>query len=159
MKVIAVDNSLCTNSRYNSTMNVLHQTIRLSTSGKGTYSITDQVQEVFKQSSVKQGIATVFVQHTSCSLVIMENADPDARTDLHEYFDRLVPENEPYFIHTYEGPDDMPSHIRMVLTGCSETIPIIDGQLALGTWQGLFLFEHREAPHTRKIIVTVMGTT
>ena len=139
-------------------MNVHHQTITLTTNGKGTYSITEQVQGVFAQSGVKQGTATVFVQHTSCSLVIMENADPDARTDLHEYFDRLVPEDEPYFIHTYEGPDDMPSHIRMVLTGCSETIPVIDGQLALGTWQGLFLFEHREAPHTRKIIVMVMGT-
>ena len=139
-------------------MNVHHHTIKLSTFGKGTYSITDQVRSICKQSAVNQGVATVFVQHTSCSLVIMENADPDARTDLHEYFDRLVPENEPYFIHTYEGSDDMPSHIRMVLTGCSETIPVIDGQLVLGTWQGIYLFEHRDAPHTRKIIVTVMGT-
>ena len=139
-------------------MNVHHHTIQVSTSGKGTYSITDHVRAVLNQSTVAQGIVTVFVQHTSCSLVIMENADPDARTDLHEYFNRLVPETEPYFIHTYEGPDDMPSHIRMVLTGCSETIPIIDGQLALGTWQGLFLFEHRDAPHTRTVIVTVMGT-
>ena len=138
-------------------MNVHHHIIQMSTKGKGTYSITEQVRAVLEQSSVTQGIATVFVQHTSCSLVIMENADPDARTDLHEYFDRLVPENEPYFIHTYEGPDDMPSHIRMVLTGCSETIPIIDGQLALGTWQGLFLFEHRDAPHKRRVIVTIMG--
>ena len=87
----------------------------------------------------------------------MENADPDARTDLHEFFDRIVPENEPYFVHTYEGPDDMPSHIRMVLTGCSETIPILEGQLGLGTWQGLFLFEHRQAPHRRTVIVTIMG--
>ena len=144
--------------RYGSIMNVHHHTIKLSTFGKGTYSITDQVRSICKQSAVNQGVATVFVQHTSCSLVIMENADPDARTDLHEYFDRLVPENEPYFIHTYEGSDDMPSHIRMVLTGCSETIPVIDGQLVLGTWQGIYLFEHRDAPHTRKIIVTVMGT-
>ena len=139
-------------------MKVHHHTIRLSTNGKGTYSVTQQVRETFLQSGVKQGIATIFVQHTSCSLIIMENADPDARTDLHEYFNRLVPENEPYFIHTYEGPDDMPSHIRMVLTGCSETIPVIDGQLALGTWQGIFVFEHREAPHNRTIIVTIMGT-
>jgi len=138
-------------------MNVNHHTIQLSTSGKGTYPITEQVRAVLEQSNVTQGVATIFVQHTSCSLITMENADPDARTDLHEYFNRLVPENEPYFIHTYEGPDDMPSHIRMVLTGCSETVPVINGRLALGTWQGVFLFEHRDAPHTRKVIVTIMG--
>ena len=112
---------------------------------------------MLRASSILQGVATLFVQHTSCSLVIMENADPDARIDLHEYFNRLVPESEPYFIHTYEGPDDMPSHIRMVLTGCSETVPIVDGKLALGTWQGLFLFEHRDAPHERRVMVTLMG--
>lgn len=138
-------------------MNVHHHTISVATKGKGTYSITEEVRAVLEQSSVTQGVATIFVQHTSCSLVIMENADPDARTDLHEYFNRLVPENEPYFIHIYEGPDDMPSHIRMVLTGCSETVPIIDGELALGTWQGLFLFEHRVAPHNRRVMVTIMG--
>lgn len=139
-------------------MSVHHQVITLSTNGKGTYSITEQVRKALSNTGVYNGIATIFVQHTSCSLVIMENADPDARTDLHEYFDRLVPENEPYFIHTYEGPDDMPSHIRMVLTGCSESVPVVDGQLALGTWQGLFLFEHRRAPHSRRVMVTVVGT-
>ena len=138
-------------------MQVEHHTITLSTNGKGTYPITDQVRRVLSQTGIQNGVATIFVQHTSCSLVIMENADPDARTDLHEYFNRLVPENEPYFIHTYEGPDDMPSHIRMVLTGCSETVPVIDGHLALGTWQGLFVFEHRDAAHTRRVMVTVMG--
>lgn len=138
-------------------MQVEHHTITLSTNGKGTYPITDQVRRALSQTGIQNGVATIFVQHTSCSLVIMENADPDARTDLHEYFNRLVPENEPYFIHTYEGPDDMPSHIRMVLTGCSETVPVIDGHLALGTWQGLFVFEHRDAAHTRRVMVTVMG--
>lgn len=138
-------------------MNVEHHTITLSTNGKGTYPITEQVRRALSQTGIQNGVATIFVQHTSCSLVIMENADPDARTDLHEYFNRLVPENEPYFIHTYEGPDDMPSHIRMVLTGCSETVPVVDGHLALGTWQGLFVFEHRAAPHTRRVMVTVMG--
>ena len=88
----------------------------------------------------------------------MENADPSARTDLHAYFDRLVPEDEPYFVHTYEGPDDMPSHIRMVLTGCTQSIPIINGKLALGTWQGLFLFEHRNDPHVRSIAISLLGT-
>ena len=138
-------------------MHVQHHTITLLTNGKGTYSITDQVRAALSKSDVQQGVATIFVQHTSCSLVIMENADPDARTDLHEYFNRLVPENEPYFVHTYEGPDDMPSHIRMVLTGCSETVPVVDGQLELGTWQGLFVFEHRNIPHNRRVLVTVMG--
>ncbi len=138
-------------------MKVHHQTIEVSTTGKGTYSITEAVRDAVKQSKIHNGTVTIFVQHTSCSLVIMENADPDARTDLHAYFDKLVPENEPYFIHTYEGPDDMPSHIRMVLTGCSEVVPLINGDLALGTWQGLFLFEHRVASHHRRVLVTVMG--
>ena len=132
-------------------MHVHHQTIILSTNGKGTYSITEQVRSVFAQSGVKQGVATFFVQHTNCSLVIMENA---ARMHEPICMSTLIggSENEPYFIHTYEGPDDMPSHIRMVLTGCSETIPIINGQLALGTWQGLFLFEHREAPIHERLL-------
>ena len=138
-------------------MQIKSHLITKDTRGKGTYSLTSDIEKIVETVGVEQGLATVFVQHTSCSLVIMENADPDARTDLHEYFNRLVPEDEPYFIHTYEGPDDMPSHIRMVLTGCSESIPIIDGRLTLGTWQGVFLFEHRDAPHTRRVIVNVMG--
>ena len=132
--------------------------IRINTNGKGTYNITSQINSLVQQSQIKTGIAHIFVQHTSCSLIIMENADPSARTDLHAYFDRLVPENEPYFIHTYEGPDDMPSHIRMVLTGCTQSIPIANAQLALGTWQGLFLFEHRNDPHIRNIVISMLGT-
>lgn len=132
--------------------------LRVSTKGKGTYNITQKILPLIQQSSIQTGIATIFVQHTSCSLIIMENADPSARKDLHNYFDRLVPENEPYFTHTYEGDDDMPSHIRMVLTGCSQTIPIINGKLSLGTWQGLFLFEHRKAGHTRNIAISLLGT-
>lgn len=127
------------------------------TSGKRTYEVTGQIQRIVRESAVKTGQATIFVRHTSASLIIMENADPSARTDLHGFFDRLVPENAPWFVHTCEGPDDMPSHIRMVLTGCSLTVPILDGDLALGTWQGIFLFEHRKAPHTREIAVSVIG--
>ncbi|MDB4508238.1 secondary thiamine-phosphate synthase enzyme YjbQ [Akkermansiaceae bacterium] len=127
------------------------------TSGKGTYEITRQVEGVVSESGIQTGTITVFVQHTSASLVIMENADPSARTDLHAFFDHLVPEDTPYFIHTYEGPDDMPSHIRMVLTRTSEVIPIINGQATLGTWQGIFLFEHRDQPHTRIITIMVQG--
>lgn len=129
----------------------------VSTRGKGTYEITELAARVVRDSGVREGMATVFVRHTSCSLVIFENADPSARTDLHAYFDKLVPENAPYFVHTLEGPDDMPSHLRMALTRTSENVPVVNGRLALGTWQGIFLFEHRRAPHTREIVVSVLG--
>jgi secondary thiamine-phosphate synthase enzyme len=131
--------------------------LSVSTSGKGTYEITGQVEGVVADSGVATGTATVFVQHTSASLVIMENADPSALTDLHAFFDHLVPEDTPYFVHTYEGPDDMASHIRMVLTRTSEVIPVVTGEMTLGTWQGLFLFEHRNQPHNRRIVVVVQG--
>lgn len=136
---------------------VRHQTIKMETRGKGTVEITGSVRDFLKSSGITEGVLTVFVRHTSCSLVIMENADPSARDDLHEFFDRLVPENTPWFQHTCEGPDDMPSHIRMALTRTSESIPVSGGQLMLGTWQGLYLFEHRRAPHTREVNFTVMG--
>ena len=129
----------------------------LRTQGKGTYEITDEVARAVSVAGVETGTVTVFVQHTSASLVIMENADPSARTDLEAFFDHLVPEDTPYFIHTYEGPDDMPSHIRMALTRSSEVIPVIKGRMTLGTWQGIFLFEHRRASHTRQISLVVQG--
>ena len=132
---------------------------QLRTSGKNTYEITSKISNIVATSGIRAGTDTDFTKHTSCSLIIMENADASARTDLHAYFDRAVPEDSPYFVHTYEGPDDMPSHIRTVLTGPSEVVPIVDGHMALGTWQGLFLFEHRRAPHTRRIIVTIIGET
>ena len=138
-------------------MKVVSHLLVQKTHGKGTYRITEEIEKRVADSNIQMGTATIFVQHTSCSLVIMENADASAREDLHAFFDSLVPEDIPYFVHTYEGPDDMPSHIRMVLTGCSEVIPIIDGTLALGTWQGLFLFEHRRSAQTRKIAICVMG--
>ena len=131
--------------------------ITVRTAGKGTYEITDQISGVLTRSGVVAGTLTVFVQHTSCSLIIMENADPTARRDLEKFFDRLVPENAPYFEHNDEGPDDMPSHIRMVLTRSSEVIPVADSRMQLGTWQGIFLFEHRQAAHKRSVVVTVMG--
>jgi len=127
------------------------------TQGKGTSEITDEVARIVRDSGVRTGTATVFIQHTSASLIIYENADPSARTDLHEFFERLVPEDADYFVHTAEGPDDMSSHLRMVLTRTSETIPIAAGRMALGTWQGIFLFEHRSAAHQREISVSVIG--
>ena len=138
-------------------MRVHSEPLTVHTTGKGTYEITEQIRAVVKRSGIAAGTATVFIQHTSCSLIIMENADPTACRDLEEYFDRLVPENEPYFEHNDEGPDDMPSHIRMVLTRSSEVIPVADSQMQLGTWQEIFLFEHRRAAHRRKIFVMVMG--
>ena len=128
------------------------------TRGKGTSEITEEVARIVRESGVKTGAVTVFIRHTSASLIIYENADPSARTDLHEFFERLVPEDQDYFVHTDEGSDDMPSHLRMVLTRTSEVIPIAQGRMTLGTWQGIFVFEHRRAPHTRTIAVSVVGT-
>ena len=119
--------------------------------------ITSKVRQIVRDAGISNGNVTVFVRHTSASLVIMENADPSAQTDFEAFFDHLVPEDTPYFVHTYEGPDDMPSHIRMGLTRTSEVIPMMNGEMVLGTWQGIFLFEHRRAPHTRQIVVSVMG--
>ena len=131
--------------------------ITVETKGKGTYEITHEVARIARKSGVRTGTATVFVQHTSASLVIFENADRSARVDLHEYFERLVPEETDYFTHTAEGADDSTSHIRMVLTRSSEVIPIADARLLLGTWQGIFLFEHRRAPHRRRVVITITG--
>jgi secondary thiamine-phosphate synthase enzyme len=136
---------------------IVNKNFTVATSGKGTYEITDRIEAIVRESEVENGVVTVFTQHTSCSLIVMENADPTARRDLQEFFDRLVPENADYFEHDAEGADDMPSHIRMVLTRTSETIPVVDGRMQLGTWQGVFLFEHRRTSHRRKIVVTVMG--
>jgi len=132
-------------------------TFEVQTRGKGTYEITDQIARFVKDSCVQTGTVTVFVQHTSASLIIFENADRSARVDLEAYFERLVPEDSDYFTHTAEGRDDSTSHIKMVLTRTSEVVPISGGQLQLGTWQGIFLFEHRRFPHQRRIVVSVIG--
>ncbi|HXO92831.1 MAG TPA: secondary thiamine-phosphate synthase enzyme YjbQ [Candidatus Acidoferrum sp.] len=140
-----------------SQMHVYHDQLEVRSRGKGLYEITDDVQSKIDNCSIRNGTVTVFVQHTSCSIVIMENADPTARRDLEEFFERLVPERTSYFTHDAEGSDDMPSHIRMVLTRTSETVPIADGKMQLGTWQGIFLFEHRGAPHRRKLFLAIIG--
>ena len=137
-------------------MQVEHEKFEVRTNGKGTYEITNEVQEKIDKSGVRNGVVTIFVQHTSCSLTMMENAAPAARRDLERFFEQLVPEDADYE-HDDEGPDDMPSHIRTVLTRTSETVPIIDGKMRLGTWQGIFLFEHRRESHQRKVSVTMIG--
>lgn len=138
-------------------MATVTESFEIPTNGKGTYELSEKVGEVANRSGIRFGTVTVFVRHTSASLVLMENADPSARRDLEAFFDRLVPEDLEYFTHTYEGSDDMPSHIRMALTRSSEVIPLQDGNMMLGTWQGIFLFEHRNAPHRRDVVVVVSG--
>jgi secondary thiamine-phosphate synthase enzyme len=137
-------------------MRVEHDQIVVSTKGKGTYEITDAVREKIDKCKIDNGTVAVFVQHTSCSLTLMENAAPAARRDLERFLERLVPENADYE-HDDEGADDSTSHIRMALTHTSETIPIMDGKLQLGSWQGIFLFEHRRDPHRRRIHLTIIG--
>lgn len=133
-----------------------HGTLNISTRGKGTYEITDEVARQVTQSEVATGTVTVFIRHTSASLVLYENADPSARTDLHAYFETLAPEEGDY-VHTLEGPDDTTSHLRMALTQTSEVIPIAQRRMTLGTWQGIFVFEHRRSRHERTVDVLVMG--
>lgn len=138
-------------------MKAITEIFVVPTRGKGTYEITDQVEALLRSSGIRTGLATVFVQHTSASLVIYENADATARADLHRFFEDLVPEDHPGLVHTAEGPDDSTSHLKMALTRTSESIPIADGRLALGTWQGVYLFEHRKAPHRRTVSVSLIG--
>jgi secondary thiamine-phosphate synthase enzyme len=138
-------------------MAVFQEKLTLRSPGSGTHEITDPVARVLARSKLRSGVVTVFCQHTSASLVIMENADSSARRDLEAWLDRLVPEDDPHFEHTLEGPDDMPSHIKMALTRTSESVPFADGRMQLGTWQGIFLWEHRRSSHERSVMVTVIG--
>lgn len=129
------------------------------TRGRGFTDITREVGDAVASSRVQTGVANVFTPHTSCSLLLGENADPAVRDDLERWFARAVPDGDPLFRHDVEGPDDMPAHVRSILTGVSLGVPVGDGVLQLGTWQGIYLWEHRHAPHRRKIIVTVLGAT
>lgn len=138
-------------------MRVYSKEIEVVAPGKSTAEFTYLIEEGLKESGFYEGTVTVFCCHTSCSLVIMENADASARRDLEGFMDRLVPENDPHFTHTYEGPDDMPSHIKMALTRTAEVIPFVNGRLCLGTWQGVFLWEHRARSHSRKVVLSYQG--
>jgi secondary thiamine-phosphate synthase enzyme len=128
----------------------------IATRGRGTVDITGEVQREVERSGVADGLCHVFVHHTSASLIICENADPGVRRDLEAFFGRLVKDGDPLFLHDQEGPDDMPSHVRAVLTETSLNVPVRDGKLALGTWQGIYLWEHRHSAHRRRITVTVI---
>lgn len=131
--------------------------LEVSTQGKGLVEITARVAGAVRDAGLDEGLCTVMIRHTSASLTIQENADPSARHDLEGWLDRLVAENDPHFTHTQEGPDDMPSHIKAALTSTTLSIPIVDGELALGTWQGIYLWEHRRRGSTRRCVVHVGG--
>jgi len=138
-------------------MGVFIKNSEIQTRGKGTYEFTSELHSGLQESGLQDGLVSIFVRHTSCSLVMMENADRTARVDLERFMDKLVPEDSPYFVHILEGPDDMPSHIKMALTRTSEQVPFAGGRLQLGTWQGIFLWEHRRAAHQRRVIMTFIG--
>ena len=138
-------------------MTVHREAFEVRTTGRGTHEITARIEAAVARSGIRTGVASVFLRHTSASLVLYENADPSARADLERFLERLAPENAPWYTHTLEGADDMPSHLRMVVTRTSENLPVSAGRLDLGTWQGLFLYEHRRAPHRRAVTVTVLG--
>lgn len=129
----------------------------IRTPGQGLHEFTGRLQEIARASGIQTGLCTLFVQHTSASLTIQENADPSARLDLERWLCRLVPERDRLYTHTAEGPDDMPSHIKAALTATSLSVPVTGGQLALGTWQGVYLWEHRAAPHRRRVLVHLLG--
>ncbi len=131
--------------------------IEVRTSGRGVYDISRDVQRCVGESGVAVGVCQVFIRHTSASLMLCENADPAVLRDMETFMSRTVPDGDPMFTHTAEGPDDMPAHVRSVLTHTGLTLPVRDGRCALGTWQGVFVWEHRYAPHTRRVLVTVQG--
>ncbi len=131
--------------------------IEIRTRGKGLHEITDTVQDLVRASGLDQGLCTLMVQHTSASLTIQENADPSARRDLEDWLERHVPEHDPHFTHVHEGADDMPSHIKAALTATTLSIPIEQGELALGTWQGIYLWEHRRRGSVRRCVVHIGG--
>jgi secondary thiamine-phosphate synthase enzyme len=131
--------------------------LEIPTRGRGTVEITDQLQAAVREAGVRTGLAQVFIHHTSASLIISENADPAVHRDLERILARLAPDGDPVFEHDAEGPDDMPAHVRAMLTNVNLSIPVTEGRLALGTWQGVYVYEHRTAPHRRRLTVTVFG--
>lgn len=129
----------------------------IGTRGKGLYEFTEEVEQWVSEQTMQTGLLTLFIRHTSASLTIQENADPDVVADLNDWFGRLVQERDPHFRHTLEGPDDMPAHIRAALTATQLSVPVLHGRLALGTWQGIYVFEHRRAPHRRVVAAHLIG--
>ena len=133
-----------------------HQ-LSVSTDGRGTYDIGHEIERIVAASGIETGICHLFLKHTSASLILCENADPDVRRDLEAYMSRAVPDGDPMFTHTAEGPDDMPAHVRSILTQNDMSLPVANGRCSLGTWQGIYLWEHRLEPHRRTVMVTIYG--
>jgi secondary thiamine-phosphate synthase enzyme len=138
-------------------MTAKSETFRVRTRGRGTTEVTAEVQRAVAATGIADGLCTVFIHHTSASLIINENADPDVQRDLDAFLSRLVPDGDSIYVHTMEGPDDMPAHVRTALTQTSLSIPVTGGRCALGTWQGVFVWEHRHRGHDRRVTVTVVG--
>ena len=138
-------------------MSTFQQTLSVSTLGRGTYNITREIETIIQQSKIQTGICNVFIKHTSASLIISENADPDVRHDLETFMEKITPDGDPSYAHQDEGPDDMPAHIRTVLTQTALSIPVTSGHAGLGTWQGIYCWEHRTHPHHRNIVITITG--
>ena len=138
-------------------MRQLFHEITINTQGKGLYGLTPSVVRWLAQSGIRNGLLTLLIQHTSASLVVQENADPDVRTDLERFFSRLVPEGDAIYDHALEGPDDMPAHVRASLTQASLSIPVREGEMSLGTWQGIYVFEHRRLPQDRRVVLHLLG--
>lgn len=136
---------------------IINKSLTIRTAGEGLYEITREINAVLRKAGIEHGLLTVFIQHTSASLIIQENADPSARRDLEYWLKKLVPVNDPGFTHTFEGPDDMPSHIKSALTQTSLGLPVINGEMCLGTWQGVYVWEHRTMAHNRSVVVQVLG--
>lgn len=136
---------------------MIQKMLNIETQGRGTYDISSDIQKFVRENNVHTGLCHLFLQHTSASLILCENADPTVRVDLEDFMARIAPDGDPSYKHDMEGEDDMPAHIRTILTQNSLTIPITSGQCALGTWQGIFLWEHRTAPHQRQIIITLQN--
>jgi len=136
---------------------IAREEVKIQTRGRGTYDLTSEIQRVVAGAGVASGLCHVFICHTSASLMLCENADPDVMRDLETFMSRVVPDGDPGFTHTAEGPDDMPAHVRSVLTQSDLNLPVEAQRCALGTWQGIYLWEHRHAPHARRVIVTVQG--
>jgi secondary thiamine-phosphate synthase enzyme len=140
------------------TLTLESRALEVATRGRGLVDVTADVQAFVREAKVRQGLCTVFIHHTSASLLITENADPEVHRDLERFFARIVPDGDPLFRHDAEGPDDMPAHVRCALTQTSLSLPVEGGRCALGTWQGIYLWEHRSAPHRRRLTLTVIGS-
>lgn len=136
---------------------IAQQELKIATQGRGTYDLSSKVQDAVAASGIETGMCHVFICHTSASLILCENADPSVMSDLETFMSKQVPDGDPMFTHTAEGPDDMPAHVRSILTQSDLNLPVSNGQCALGTWQGIYLWEHRHAPHARRVVVTVQG--